>query len=193
MPPTTEKRLRAHARRNRDTILATAHVVVREQGANASLEEISRRAGVGSATLYRHFPTRAYLLELVLRDRVESLVTQAETLLADPAPGEALADWLRIVIDLTATNPGLATAMTYRTSEAGLGEPCRDLVRAAAEKLITRAKQAGACNPDVQVDDLLDLVHAIATATEHHPARADALMLLAVKGITTPLPPLPED
>ncbi|MDT5359088.1 MAG: hypothetical protein QOC69_850, partial [Mycobacterium sp.] len=65
-----QRPMRADARRNYERLVAQASAVVREAGADASLEEIARRAGVGSATLHRHFPSRGALLEAVFRDRV---------------------------------------------------------------------------------------------------------------------------
>lgn len=79
--------MRADARRNRDRILAAAGTAIAEHGAEASLEEIARHAGVGSATLHRHFPSRQALLEAVFRDRVEILCAKARDLAASPIPG----------------------------------------------------------------------------------------------------------
>lgn len=84
--------------------------MIAEAGAGASLEEIARRAGVGSATLHRHFPSRAELLEAVLRDRVQALCAQAEDLLTAPSAGAGLVAWLREVVAHAATARGLGPA-----------------------------------------------------------------------------------
>lgn len=80
--------------------------MIAEAGAGASLEEIARRAGVGSATLHRHFPSRAELLEAVLCDRVQALCAQAEDLLTAPSAGAGLVAWLREVVAHAATARG---------------------------------------------------------------------------------------
>ena len=82
--------------RNRETITAAESLSLRD-GANASLEEIARRAGMGSATLHRHFPSRRNLLETVYSDHVKELRDAAEALAAGHGPAEALIAWLRLV------------------------------------------------------------------------------------------------
>ena len=82
--------MRADARRNRDRLVSVASEVVAEQGAEASLEEIARRAGVGSATLHRHFPSRLALLDAVFAERVTALCDHGDRPAGDPGPGEAL-------------------------------------------------------------------------------------------------------
>ncbi|TDC54839.1 TetR/AcrR family transcriptional regulator [Actinomadura sp. KC345] len=81
--------MRADARRNYERLIATARTAFMEHGTGASLDDIAKRAGVGSGTLYRHFPTRDALLHAVLRDRIDGLLAHADELLADPAPDEA--------------------------------------------------------------------------------------------------------
>ncbi|MFC7643282.1 TetR/AcrR family transcriptional regulator [Streptosporangium lutulentum] len=78
--------MRADARRNHDRILVAASAAIAQHGAEASLEEIARHAGVGSATLHRHFPSRQALLEAVFRDRVETLCAKASELAAASTP-----------------------------------------------------------------------------------------------------------
>ena len=98
--PAREPRpMRADAQRNYTRLLDAASAAFLEHGADdVSLEEIARRAGVGIGTLYRHFPTRQALLEAVYRDQVELLSARAEELLKAESPGDALADWLRVLM-----------------------------------------------------------------------------------------------
>src|SRR5688572_32472849 len=86
---------RSDARRNYDHLIAVARATFAENGTEASLREVARRAGVGIGTLYRHFPTREALLEALLGDGFEALRAEAVTSLDAPDPGEALAEWLR--------------------------------------------------------------------------------------------------
>jgi AcrR family transcriptional regulator len=94
MTTTPARRLRRDAQRNRDAILAAARQVFPEQGLEAPLEEIARRAGVGIATLYRRFPTRTELLDAVLAPAVQEHVDAAEQALAMDDPWEGFAFYL---------------------------------------------------------------------------------------------------
>src|SRR5690349_8835662 len=86
--------LRADARRNYERLLAAARELVKEQGADTSLEAIARRAGVGIGTLYRHFPNRLSLFETMYREDVDALKALADSLVADETPWDALVQWL---------------------------------------------------------------------------------------------------
>ncbi|KQX10906.1 TetR family transcriptional regulator [Streptomyces sp. Root431] len=181
--------MRADARRNLDKIVAAAGAVIAERGAEASLEEVARRAGVGSATLHRHFPSRQALLEAVFKDRVETLCAKADDLLADPEadPGQALATWLHAVAAHAVANRGLGSSL-MRDADPALGETCHDMITTAGDALLARARAAGAVRPGVTVTRLLKLVGAIALATERDadgPAEAELLLRLAIDGVRT--------
>ncbi|WP_308249739.1 TetR/AcrR family transcriptional regulator [Sphaerisporangium fuscum] len=184
VPP--QQRMRADARRNFDRIVAAAGAVIAEHGAEASLEEIARRAGVGSATLHRHFPTRQALLEAVFKDRVEALCAKAGDLLTAPDPGEALFTWLRAVGAHAAANRGLGAALMRDGGDPTLGGTCHDKIVTAGERLLTRARAADAVRPEIDVTRLLKLVGAISVATEQEPdgrAEADHLLAIAIEGV----------
>ncbi|WP_457032537.1 TetR/AcrR family transcriptional regulator [Kitasatospora sp. P5_F3] len=180
--------LRADARRNHDRILAVAGAAVAEHGTEASLEEIARHAGVGSATLHRHFPSRQALLEAVFRDRVETLCAKATELAAGSEPGDALVSWLHAVGAHAATNRGLGAALMPGTGagDPTLGETCHAMIVNAGGELLVQAQQVRAVRPEVTVVQLLKLVGAIALATEHDPdgaAEAGRLLALVVDGV----------
>ncbi|MEV4550834.1 TetR/AcrR family transcriptional regulator [Nonomuraea wenchangensis] len=178
--------MRADARRNYDRLLAAAAEAVAEQGAEASLEEIARRAGVGSATLHRHFPSRQQLLEAVFRDKVEALCARAADLAAGPDPGRALATWLRAVAGHAVSNRGLATALMRGAHDPTLGATCHTMITNAGAGLLARAREANAARPDVSITDLLTLVNAICLTVEQEPdaaAHADRLLTLALTGV----------
>src|ERR1700684_134851 len=88
---------RAKAERNRDKILTVARTAFAEQDAEVSMAEISRRAGVGMATLYRNFRSRRELLEALYLDEIDALCAAAETIHAD-TPRAAFIAWLRVVL-----------------------------------------------------------------------------------------------
>src|SRR6185312_14329068 len=77
--------LRADARRNRELLIAAARALFNEQGTEAPLDEVARRAGIGNATMYRHFPDRRELLIAVYADEVEALCAEGANLLDGPA------------------------------------------------------------------------------------------------------------
>ena len=182
------RRLRADARRNYQRIVAAAEEVFAEQGADGSLEEIARRAGVGSATLHRHFPSRRALLLAVFQDGIETLGELARTLAGEADPGPALTTWLHALSAYTATHRGLARSLLpggAGLEPAGGDDPCHALLTAAGGQLLERAQSAGAVRADVSLPVLLTLVNAIALAMEDRgdPADVDRLLALALTGI----------
>ncbi|WP_431970509.1 TetR/AcrR family transcriptional regulator [Nocardia sp. bgisy134] len=182
--PSSSGRMRADARRNRDRLVTAASAVIAEAGADASLEEIARRAGVGSATLHRHFPSREMLLEAVLRERVEVLCTRAEDLLTAPNASAALVMWLRDVVAHAATARGLGPALTGYNSDPGFSPHA--MIREAARQLVDRARREGSIASGVAVDDVLQLANGISLATESLPdpaQRAETLLGLAANGL----------
>ncbi|MBC7299595.1 MAG: TetR/AcrR family transcriptional regulator [Nocardia sp.] len=182
--PPSSGRQRADAQRNRDRLVTAASAVIAESGAQASLEEIARRAGVGSATLHRHFPSRAGLLEAVLRDRVQALCERAEDLLTSPDSGAAVVTWLRAVVAHASTARGLGPALTGYDSDPKFSP--HTMIRQAAQQLLARAHREGSVAAAVAVDDVLHLANGIALATESLPdpaARADALVTLVADGL----------
>lgn len=181
--------MRADARRNYDRILVAAEVAIARHGADASLEEIARQAGVGSATLHRHFPSRRALLEAVFHDRVDALCARARELAGDTEPGPALVVWLRAVGAYVATTRGLAASLLDGAHDGGPPQSdacCYAVIANAGDELLRRAREADAVRPGVSIDDLLALVNAISLAAEHGPggtAEADRLLALAIDGI----------
>jgi AcrR family transcriptional regulator len=179
-----QRPMRADARRNYDRLLAEARGVFTEQGAEAPLEEIARRAGVGIGTLYRHFPTRETLMEAVYRDQVEALAQQAYDLAATAPADEALMRWLRAVADQTASRRGLMAALkAVLDLRSGLFDACHARMRGAAETLLEQGRQAGTVRPDVTSMELLRLSHGIAVATETWPEGYDRLITIMMNGL----------
>ena len=179
--------MRADARRNYERLLRAADAAFVEHGAEASLEEIARRAGVGIGTLYRHFPTRQALLEAVFRDEFEAMRAEGDALLASASPGEALARWLRVVLDHTAAYRGLsASVMTAMRDERTELSASMKAVHAAGAALFERAQQAGAVRSDLDIAAVFNLVCAIGVATEQAPdgaAQADRLLSVVMDGL----------
>jgi AcrR family transcriptional regulator len=188
---------RADARRNYARILAVAEDEVAAHGADASLEQIARVAGVGSATVRRHFPTRRALLEAVSQSRIEALCERARELTGKLAGDQsagidsraALLDWLSEVVAYSATARGLATVLAPDGASGGSDpmDGCSRKLEAAAAPLLHRAIRDGAVAKGVTFADLMGLIVGIALATEHDPdpaAQSDRLFRLAVAGLS---------
>ncbi|WP_307168277.1 TetR/AcrR family transcriptional regulator [Streptomyces sp. B3I7] len=180
--------LRADARRNHERIVAAAHEAFAAHGAGASLEEIARRAGVGSATLHRHFPSRWSLLDAVFHDRVEALCAKAHRYARESEPGTALFSWLRDFNTYAATSRGLVASLVHDGRDPGpvrQKDGCITMITAAAGELLRRAQQSGAARPGLRVEDLLALVSTISLATEHQAddEQARRLLDIAIDGV----------
>lgn len=190
-------RRRADARRNYTRILAVAEDEVAAHGAGASLEQIARTAGVGSATVRRHFPTRRALLEAVSQKRIEALCRRAHDLTSTNDSRNALLEWLGDVVAYCVTARGLAAALAYDDARADPvhENSCSAALEEAADPLLRRAVHDGAVATGVTVTDLITLIVGIVLATEHHPdpaAQAHRLFQLALAGLS-PDPRAPLD
>ncbi|MBU8896061.1 TetR/AcrR family transcriptional regulator [Corallococcus sp. H22C18031201] len=177
---------RADARRNFERLLAAAESAFIERGTDASLEEIARRAEVGIGTLYRHFPTRDALLAALLQDRLRVLGQRATELLDAPSPAEALATWLRALVQHSATYRGLAGPMLQLLSaDEDLTSACHDM-RDAGQRVLARAQAAGVIRADVSAPDVMALANSVAWAAEQSPvdpARAERLLAIMLEGL----------
>jgi AcrR family transcriptional regulator len=152
----TDRPLRADARRNRERILESARQVFAEDGAEAQIDDVARRAGVGVGTVYRHFPTKEALLGALVREHFRLFADRArEALEHDGDPFTALTEVMRRNAETSAGDASIRYAL------AGGGEHI--WAQAAAEqqellaytdKLISRARRAGTIRPDVRATDI---------------------------------------
>jgi AcrR family transcriptional regulator len=176
--------MRSDARRNRERLLSAATAAFAEHGADAPLEDIARRAGVGIGTLYRHFPTRLALQEGVFRNQVDAVCARGRDLACDPSPGDAFFAWLHALSGYLATKRGLSRALIENLGrDSELISSCSQMMRATAAQLLARAQDAGAVRRDVGDMDVMRLVHGIAVATEQTPGDADRLLSLMLDGL----------
>jgi AcrR family transcriptional regulator len=178
--------LRADARRNIERLIATAREAFAAEGADAPLDDIARAAGVGSGTLYRHFPTRLALLEAVYRDSVARLCVEGDRLAATEPPAAALVDWLRGFVTVVSEKRGLAAALSDEGRAQPLFGECHAMINAAGAALLDRAKDAGAIRQEVPLADLLRMAKAFALAAETSPegsALAERLLALSMDGL----------
>ena len=184
-PTSAPRSQRADARQNYARLITAAAAAIAELGPNVSLEEVAKRAGVGIGTLYRHFPNRQALLEAVYQDQVSIHCARGRELLATKAPTEALPLWLHSLLTYNLTTRGLKEALmagevSPRTSE------CKAQMHAIGGELLARAQAAGSVRRDIEVTDLLRLVHSIALMVEPGAAgaaRAERLFEVMVAGL----------
>jgi AcrR family transcriptional regulator len=155
--------MRADARKNYDHLLVVARDVVTEQGADASLRDVARRAGVGLGTLYRHFPTREALLEALLRTDVDELTARAADLETSSTPEDALVSWLRGCVAITHEYRGVGALLTaaIEDTESALHASCVAL-HEAGTRALERAQAADIARADIDGTDLFALVAALA-------------------------------
>jgi AcrR family transcriptional regulator len=174
---------RADAARNYDALIAAARDAFTEDGADASLEGIARRAGVGIGTLYRNFPTRQALLEAVYVEEVDAICRAAGD--HDGLdPWDALTTWLRSFVDYAKTKKALAgELLSYMDDEASVFTLCRQSIVMAAIPLFEAAQRAGAVRDDVEPMDAVRMVGGIATIPNADPGQIDRILTVALDGL----------
>jgi AcrR family transcriptional regulator len=174
---------RADAQRNYDKLLAAASDAFTEDGPEASLEDIARRAGVGIGTLYRHFPTRHALLEAVYVDEVEEMSRSAEDL-AHLDPWDALVTWLRSFVRYANTKRALANEMLATVDrDAEVFVACRTAITSAGEMLLRRAQDAGVVRRDTNFTDVGRMVGGIAAIPTADQEQIDRILDMALDGL----------
>lgn len=155
--------MRADAQKNYDHLLAVARKIVTEGGADVSLRDIARRAGVGLGTLYRHFPRREVLLEALLRTSFDDLTVRAGELERSTSPESALTSWLREVVAVTHNYRGAIALMVAAIAEPDsvLHASCVTM-KAAGANLLGRAQAEGVARADIDGTDIFALISAVA-------------------------------
>jgi AcrR family transcriptional regulator len=147
---------RTDAQRNRERILEVAKEAFARSGANTSLDDVAKQAGVGAGTLYRHFPTRDALLEAVYRTEVEKLAAAERKFAQTMPPIEALRAWMLLFVDYIAAKHIIAPALnTVVGGPSKLYEASRDQLSGAIETLVKRAIKSGDIRRDLDPFDLL--------------------------------------
>ena len=174
--------MRADAKRNVDAVLEAAKTAFATTGVHTPVREIAAMAGVGTGTLYRHFPLRADLVSAVFRRELDACADAAAALASTYEPIEALERWLAQYVELLSTKRGLITAMhsdapTYES----LTECFQDPLRPALRLLLDNASRAGLIRPDVETDDLLQGVAALCLLNTAQTQRMVALLVAGLR------------
>lgn len=178
--------VRADAQRNLDALLEAAASVFATSGVDAPIREIAAKAGVGVATLYRHFPQRSDLIVAIVRRGIDACADAAQVLSSKHQPSEALVRWMQRYVDLIATKRGLATALhsgdpAYQALPAYFQQRLKPALRA----LLDNAIATGEIRAEVEPDDLLRAVPSLCMSAEGKEglARARRMVALLVDGL----------
>ena len=170
----TGRKLRADAQRNYDQLVAVARAAFAEHGANASLDDIAKRAGVGPGTLYRHFPRRSDLQVAVLQEWIAEVEAEGDRLAAVEDPEQALDEWLHRYVEYKNFFRGLHEALLEVPDEGdqdSLSE-CKGMLTQISTQVIDRAKAAGLVRHDVVPVTVCQMVSGIAFLVDRSPAGA---------------------
>jgi len=176
--------MRADARRNYERIVAIAREAFTEVGAEVPLDVIARRAGVGNATLYRHFPTRDVLVEAVYRPDVEHLASSALDLAARHAPHEALELWVREHFIPTQEQHGFTVVLKDALARAPeIFSAGKKQLTDATDGLVSAARRAGVIRRDIPARDILRMAHGIAVASKGEPEARELMLTVMFDGL----------
>jgi len=185
--------MRADAQRNRDRIVEVAREVFREQGYEASLDEVAKRAGVGAGTLYRHFPTRENLVDAIMQswvDRVDEATVKA--LAHEGPPRDLLLGWFTSYVALISLHKGGPAKIT-----SAMGDPASPIVHkcqvlaGASDRVVARLREQGALRPDVDslhICRLVGGVAAVAAQGDLDESAVRPLLEVLADGLLVPVP-----
>ncbi len=177
---------RADATRNREQLLKAASRAFASAGAELSMRAIAREAGVGIATLYRHFPTRESLVEAVYRDQVAGLTAGARELLAEFPPPAALRRWMDLFGHwIAAKNGMLGTLLAMIESGEIAHAHTQAELLAAIDHILDAGRATGELRPDVTAEDIAASLIGIFTVARppEHGARASRLLNILMDGL----------
>ncbi len=150
------RKQRSDAQQNRVRILRTAQQAFVQHGAAVAMDDIARQAGVGSGTLYRHFPTREVLIEAVYKEEVEKLTATAAHLLRTKTPVDALRIWMLLFIDHVASKRLILPALeSVAGGSTRLIEGSHEAIHTAFLSLVQNAQTKGALRAELQAHDLV--------------------------------------
>jgi AcrR family transcriptional regulator len=175
--------LRADAARNRARVLEVACETFAAEGLSVPIEEIARRAGVGTGTVCRHFPAKQDLVQAVFADRLRLIVDEGQALLESDDPGQALFGFLRLlVLDWGATNQGLKNAFAgsdIKIKTAG----AEDAFLAILGQLLRTAQEAGTARTDVSAGDVKALIVGCLAMQTYNGELAERLVDVVFDGL----------
>lgn len=167
--------MRQDARENRERILAAAEAVFGAHGAAGSTEEVARRAEVGIATVFRHFPTKETLIEAALLRHFDQITEQAQALAAGSDPDQAWRTLVRMMTEAGATKLTLASVIGNHDALPNSLAAASNRLKAAADAALRRAQDHGAVRTSATIEEVYVLIRGLAQASATMPTSADVL------------------
>ena len=178
--------LRADAARNRDALLAVASRIFASSEAEPSMRAIAREAGVGIATLYRHFPTRESLVDAVYHDQVQRLTLGARELLEQLPPAEAMRRWMDLFAEWLATKHGMLDTLLAMIESGKIAHAqTRAELLEAITTILDAGRAAGDLRADISAEDIAASLVGILTVAGKpgNQAQAGRLLNLLMDGL----------
>ncbi len=186
--PPSARPMRADASRNRTRLIEAARLAFATHGSATTIEEIAKAADVGVGTLYRHFPRRIDLVEAVYREDVDALVTYAVEVAESVAPWEGLVEWLQGFLRYAVAKRTFLTELHEAFEKSpDLALQSREKIAAAAGTVLKRAQHAGLARPDVDQQDLMQLVGGMCMTRNSTLEQNIRLLALVLDGIRAPI------
>lgn len=161
--------MRADAQRNRDRIVEVAREVFREQGYEASLDEVAKRAGVGAGTLYRHFPQRENLIDAIMQSWVDRVADATDKALAfEGSDRNLLIGWFETYVELISLHKGGPAKITSAMSDpdSPIRSKCQGL-RTASQRVVDELAERRVLRADVDGVQVCRLLGGIATVADN--------------------------
>jgi AcrR family transcriptional regulator len=158
---TAVRQLRADARRNRERILEAAKEVFAEQGADAQMDDVARRAGVGVGTVYRHFPNKDVLMGELVTQKFVSIAEQTREALKKDDAWEGLCDVIYWSAEEMARNGALREALRDASAAYDYAEPARRELQTVTDKLVKRAQRQGELRKDFRAEEMSMLIGGV--------------------------------
>jgi AcrR family transcriptional regulator len=174
MSEVVEKPLRADARRNREKVLEAARAVFSDQGVDAQMDDVARRADVGVGTVYRHFPTKDALLSALAEELFAKLAAHAREMLELDDPWEAFRRTMWFSAEKTAGDRAFAEILGAARDVIPAECPGKHELTGTVETMMKRAIEAGRMRPDVLIDDIPLLMCGIGSASAMPHSRPEA-------------------
>lgn len=178
---------RADARRNRERLIVAAREIFTEQGGDASMEAIAKRAGVGVGTLYRHFPKRIDVVEAVYQTDVKQLVDIAESAVAELAPWDAVVEFLHAFVNYALGKRTFLNELREAFEKnPDLRLASRERIDYAIDLVIGRAQRVGVVRTDLSGADVGQLIGPMCTSATLTPEQSSRLIAMIIDGLRPP-------
>jgi AcrR family transcriptional regulator len=168
-----QRALRADARRNRERVLAAASAAFAEEGFDVGVAEIARRAGVGTGTLFRHFPTKLELEVAVVIERSQGMRDALASSLGESDPWQAFVHLMEAAVEMTACDRCMGQAAGVEMFADERLQRLRDEMLEGIETLLERGRAAGVIRRDIAAADIPVLTTAIGSTMERYRSRPD--------------------